>query len=64
MVESTKSTGTNVKVVTVEDYLLKAREKNPETKSAWDDALALMYADNVIVGQVVRKGTTKFIAEA
>lgn len=62
--EKTVNKGRKVKIVDVGQYLEKARKKNPETSTAWNDALILLYSENIIIDKIERKGETKFIVEA
>lgn len=50
------------KVVSIGDYLPKAREQfGPD--NAWDNALALLYSENEVVAIVNKKGEDRFLVK-
>lgn len=50
------------KVLSVSDYLLKAREIFGEEK-AWENALCLLYNENKVIQVIDKKGEAKFLCE-
>ena len=52
-----------VKVVSIGDYLTKAREIFGED-DIWNNAVALLYSENKVIQVLDKKGEQRFVVEA
>lgn len=61
-VEELKKTKLTVKVISITDYMPRAREEYG-VDNIWNNALALLYSENKVIQVLNRKGEDKFVCE-